>query len=388
MKKIIIFLISVFLFAEELYFEMPKIIDKTNTSDQNQTLTHAKNSIDSNITDTNLSQNSFLSYENNTTEYNTTNKENNVTIIPEEEITFEDNFVSLKPHLQVCVIIDKKKFFKYTPSIINSLNSYLIYKNIEYNLSVHDINEPLENITQNCSDILVYTLDKNYIKNLNEYNTTRFYIPIFNKNEIEVNSTNIYFGGIDYKAQINKLANFIDDNKAIAINENTALSNKLFNYETELNLTVIPYEYPNINYNDLNNSYVFFNTRTAKTAQVLSKITYKELETKLQLAPQINYDPLLIGITQPDDVKKLLIANSIINPPLLIEDYNLLVDSDIKYNWLNYSSNILLNKIYNLQTGGDEFYMNDFKTYIFDNQILYKIKLYQIINGAFKPIEY
>jgi len=380
MKKIIILILSVFVFAEELYFEIPKI-DETNNTEQNKTL-FTKQIPTNNLTKANLTN------ENNISEYNVTNEENNITIIPEEEITFEDNFISLKPHLNICVIIDKKKFFKYTPSIINSLNSYLIYKNIEYNLSVYDINESIQNITQNCSDVLVYTLDKNYIQNLSEYNNTRFYIPVFNKNEIETNSTNLYFGGIDYKAQIEKLAKFIDDNKAIAINENTVLSNKLFNYENELNLTIIPYDYPNINYNDLNNSYIFFNTRTAKTAQVLSKITYKELETKLKLAPQINYDPLLIGITQPNDTKKLLIANSIINPPLLIEDYNLLVNSDINYNWLNYSSNILLNKIYNLQTEGDEFYMNDFKTYIFDNQILYKTKLYQIINGAFKSIDY
>ena len=307
--------------------------------------------------------------------------------VKEEEIVFEDNFITLKPHLSVCAVINKKKFFKFMPSILNSLNSYLLYKNVDYDLSLYDISENLKEITKNCSDVIVYTLDKNYINSLKEYNDTNFYIPIFNKEESDTSASNLFFGGIDYKKQIKRLAQYIDDYTAVAINENTNLSKKLFKYENELNLTLIPYEYPNINYYKLKNRYIFFNTRTAKTAQVLSKITYKDIKTKLQLAPQINYDPLLIGITQPNDVRKLIIANSIINPPLLIEDYNLLIGSDIKYNWLNYASNILLNKIYNLQTGGEDFYMNDFKTYIFDNQILYKIKLYQILNGAFKEVE-
>ncbi len=359
MKKVAAILIGLLLFAQEsLYYETPVFnIPDTNTSEINST----KNSETKSVFD------------------------NNETI-KEEEIVLEDNFVSLKPHVKVCVVINKKRFFKFVPSIINSLNAYLIYKDVDYELKVFDINESIEKINGECNDTIIYSLNKKYIQNLSEYNNSKFYIPIFNKKEIETNTTNLYFGGIDYKEQINKLAEFIDDNKAISINENTNLSNKLFKYENELNLTIIPYEYPNINYNDLNNSFVFFNTRTAKTAQVLSKITYYELETKLQLASQINYDPLLIGITQPDDVKKLIIANSIIHPPLLIEDYNLIINTDIKYNWLNYASNILLNKIYNNQTGEENFYMNDFKTYIFDNQILYKIKLYQIINGAFKEV--
>ncbi|MEO1923637.1 MAG: hypothetical protein ABGX25_03870, partial [Nautiliaceae bacterium] len=73
--------------------------------------------------------------------------------------------------------------------------------------------------------------------------------------------------------------------------------------------------------------------------------------------------------------------------PGIIEDVNRLLNSDIKYNGRNYSTSVLLNKIYNQITSSDEFYMNDFNLYIFNNQINYKTKLYQIINGAFKPIE-
>ncbi|QCT95156.1 hypothetical protein FE773_08115 [Caminibacter mediatlanticus TB-2] len=319
--------------------------------------------------------------------YENNNTLENVPNLKEENINFDDNFVSLNPNVNICVIINKQKFYKFLPSIINSLNSYLLYKNIDYNISVYDINTSLESIKEKCSNIFVYTLNKDYIYSLSEYNNTNFYIPIFNKEDLNISSKNIYFGGIDYKQQINKLSDYIDDNKAIAINDNTTLSNKLFEYETNLGIEIIPFDYPKINYLFLNNKFIFFNTAAGKTAQILSQITAKEIDTKLQLSSQINYDPLLISITQPEDIKKLLIANSILNYPVSLEDINLLLNSDIKYNWLNFSSSILLNKVYNLQTGGDEFFINDFQTYIFDNQIQYKTNLYQIIDSGFKKID-
>ncbi|GAB6045318.1 DDE transposase [Caminibacter profundus] len=372
MKKIILILFCSFLFASEFTFQISDINSSKEATNQKAFLNNENN----------------LTFEYNVTNENNLTNENNKTKTPIQEITFEDNFISIKPNIKVCVLIDKKNFFKFTPSIINSLNAYLINKNVEYNISVFNIDKSLEEVTKECEDVLVYTLDKNYIKSLNEYNNTRFYIPVFHKKDIDFNTTsNIYFGGIDYKAQIDKLAKFIDDKKTVAINENTSISNKLFKYENELNLKILSFTYPKINYNDLNNSFIFFNTSAGKSAEILSNITYKEIETKLQLATQIDYDPLLIGITQPEDIKKLIVANSILNPPILIEDYNLLVNSDIKYNWLNYDSSILLNKIYNIQTNEDKFYMNDFKLYIFNNQVDYKTKLYQIINGAFKLIE-
>ena len=106
----------------------------------------------------------------------------------------------------------------------------------------------------------------------------------------------------------------------------------------------------------------------------------------MEFSAQINYDPLLIEITQPQDVEKLIIANSILNVPDILEDYNQLLNSDIEFNWLNYSSTLLANKIYNQSTNTNEFYLNDFRLYIFNNQINYKTKLYQIVNNSFRAI--
>ncbi len=321
----------------------------------------------------------------NITIYNETNQSSEINSTNEEVVSLDDEFVSLTPKINICVLINKNKFYKFIPSIINSLNSYLLYKNVDYNLSVYDINTTIESL-QNCNNIFVYSLNKDFITNLQNYPNKNFFIPLFNKDDLNISSKNIYFGGIDYKNQINMLSSYIDDDSAVAINDNTNLSNKLFNIESNL-LKIYPFNYPKINYKFLNNKFIFFNTTAGKTAQILSQITYENIDTKLQLTTQINYNPILIGITQPQDIDKLLIANSIINYPLALEDINLLLNTDIKFNWLNYASNILLNKAYNLETNGDEFFMNDFKIYLFNNQINYKTNLYQIINGGFKKID-
>ena len=295
----------------------------------------------------------------------------------------QDSFKSLKPKLNIAVIINKTMLKKYLPSLINSINVYLLNKNISYNLKVFNIND-LKSALTNYKNIIIYSMDVNKTL-INEYNKTNFYFPIINKDDSNISAKNIYFGGIDYKQQIKKLSSFITDTKAVAINSNTLISKKLFKKEKEI-IPLKEIKYPNINYNILSNKFIFFNTSADKTAQILSSVSNKDITTKLNLTPQIDFDPLLISITQPQDVEKLIIANSLLHIPVILEDYNQILNSDIRFNWLNYSTDILLNKIYNSNVKADEFYMNDFDTYIFNNQINYKTKLYQIILNSFKEI--
>lgn len=291
-----------------------------------------------------------------------------------------NKIIPIKPKLDIAVLINKKLFKKYLPSLINSLNAYLLYKNAEYNLSVYDISEKKEAFKH--KNILYYTYDRNFTI---ENNTSNIYFPILNKNDINITNSNVYFGGIDYFSQIKKLKSFIDENKSIVINDNTLTSKKLFKLEQKLFQT-IPFNYNNINYNLLNNSYIFLNTKPKTSAKILSNIYYQNINPNLILSTQINYTPILISLSQNEALNKLIVANSIINIPLDLEDINMLLNSDIKFNAVNYAANILLNKIYNLQSDGDNYFMNDFNIYIYNNQINYNTKLYQIVFRAFKEI--
>jgi hypothetical protein len=352
MKKILFLIIGIFLFAQELTFVTP-------TFDTNY------------IQDTNNTENNISA-----------NLEKNETNITENVETFDEDFYSQNSKVSFALIIDKQKFFKYLPSIVNSINAYLIQKGVDFNITLYNNDINISTLPQKY--IIDIETNKPKILTFSDYNKT-FFIPTFNKNDFNQTFENIYFGGLNFKEQINLFNNFIND-RLFTISQNSQISKKLLNYERKNPFFVKNFFFPYINYNDLNNSFIILNTDISKSAQVLSNITSKEINPLLIFSPQLCYSPAIILLTQKKDREKLIIANSIINPPLEINDYATLINSDIKYNWLNYATNILVNKIYNLQNSEDLFYMNDFRIYIFEHQIDYKTKLYKI-DTSFKEVK-
>ncbi|GAX87210.1 conserved hypothetical protein [Lebetimonas natsushimae] len=347
MKKIFFLIVGTLLLAQTLDFESPILVDINNT-EKNISADMEK-------------------------------KEKNIT---ENIEIFNENFYSQNSKVSFALIVDKQKFFKYLPSIVNSINVYLIQKGVDFNISLYNNDINISAIPQNY--IIDIETNKSKILTFGDYNKT-FFIPTFNKNDFNQTFENVYFGGLNFKDQINLFNNFIND-RLFTISQNNQISKKLLYYETKNPFFVRNFYFPDINYNDLNNSFTILNTDISKSAQVLSTITSKEIEPFLVFSPQLCYSPAIIFLTQKKDREKLIIANSIINPPLEINDYATLLNSDIKYNWLNYATDILVNKIYNMQNAEDMFYMNDFHIYIFENQINYKTKLYKV-DTSFKEVK-
>ena len=375
MKKLIILILGILLFSKEnenIQFNIPtNLIVETNTSKQEKNITNENNKT--------LENNFSINTESNTTETNTTPVFKPKII----EENFDEDFTIQNTKVSFAVIIDKAKFFKFIPSILNSINAYLIQKGVDFNVTLYNNDVNISSLPQKY--IIDIETDKDKITAFKDYNKT-FFIPTFNKNDFNESFENIYFGGINFKGQLNQFNEFIN-NKLITISQKSQISQKLLKYEKENPFFTNNYNTPYINYFDLNNSFVILNTDTSKSAQILSQITSKnDINPLLIFSPQLCYSPSIIFLTQPQDTEKLLIANSILNPPSNIEDYANLLNSDIKYNWLNYATDVLVNKIYNIQNSEDMFYMSDFYIYIFDNQINYHTKLYQIKKGAFKEV--
>ena len=334
MKKIIFLIIGVFLFSKQIIF-------------------------------TNLIENNI----------STENNEINVT---ESIENFNENFYTQNTKISFAIIINKQKFFKYLPSIINSINAYLIQKGIDFNVSVYNNDINISTLPQQY--IVDIETNKTKILSFKDYNKT-FFVPTFNKNDFNTTFYNVYFGGLNFKDQIEKISTFIND-KLITISQNTLISKILFSYEKKIPFFKKNYNFPSIDYYDLKNSFIILNTDVSKSAQILSNITSKEIEPFLIFSPQLCYSPSIIFLTQQKDWKKLIITNSIINPPIIINDYTTLLNSNIKYNWINYASNVLINKIYNMQNNEDLFYMDDFHIYLFNHQIDYKTNLFKIENNS------
>jgi len=326
--------------------------------------------------------------------------ENTTTIVLPNEVD-EENLTNINIQnnssnvkLKIAIVINKKNFFKYLPSLINSIDAYLLNKDIDFKVkvfnSVDDNLTSLNEITQKYDNIFVYSINPKIVNKLSIYSDNNFFLPIINRNQIDGNiSENIFFGGLDFYKQIKELNNFVTY-KSYIIKEYNMLSNLTTNIEKNIINPQAVLTYP-INYKrelkNLSNSYIFVNTKVVHTAQILSNFTYYKIKPKLILSTQINYNPLLFSLTNLEDVKKFIVANSLSLPDIQLLDINMNLGSDLKFNWLNYTTSALLNKAYINKMKEYPYFLNDFNLYIFNNQVNYKTKLYKILDNGFIEIK-
>ena len=134
MKKFILLFICAFLFANDNF------INPFETNQSNQNLSVIK-------TDTNIS--TIIPQLKNNQQKETNNTQN----ITKTEF-FKDSFKTITPNIKIAVVIDKKFFKKYLPSIINSLNAYFLYKNVNYTIKVFDENNLTDAL--NYKNIIFY----------------------------------------------------------------------------------------------------------------------------------------------------------------------------------------------------------------------------------------
>jgi len=298
-------------------------------------------------------------------------------------------------NMKIAVILDKRKFFQYIPSLMNSINAYMIGKDIRYSVTLFDqskdLEEQLDSITKNYDYIFIYLTKGEDVELLNQYENNYFFIPTLNRWQVNntIPNDNIFFGGLDYKRQVMQLNKYVNDNVVI-IYENNDLSK----YITSLIDINLPFsfehdivQYP-LKYSiDCKNSFVYLNTRVVNSAQILSNFSYKKIKTKTILSTQLNYSPLLFSLTNPYDVRNLVIANSIIDVPVYIEDNNLNLSSDIDFNWMNFTTDVLLNLAYNIEVDNPRDDLNDFGLHLYYNQVYYNSNLYKIYKNGFIKVQ-
>ena len=309
----------------------------------------------------------------------------------EENIT-QDIIDDNDYNMDIAIILDKNKFFEFIPSLLNSINAYMIKKDINYHIHIFNqeknLTQELNNITPNYKYIFTYFTNPENIKILNNYPNNYFFVPTLNKYQIHFQTNNnIFFGGINYKSQIQHLNQYIS-NYAMIVYDNSDISRYI---TTLLDETLLePHKivkYPIRDLNEFNQTFVYLNTQIVNTAQILSNFTYKEIDTKAVFSTQLNYTPTLFSLTNPEDVDNFIIANSILDISPIVEDNNLNLGSDIDFNWLDFTTSALLNIANNIETLDDVSFVNDFGIYMFYNQVFYKTNLYKIFQNGFIKIE-
>jgi len=299
--------------------------------------------------------------------------------------------------LRIALLLPYKIIGRYASSTTDASFAYLIAKNHSFELKsykiesedIDDIKEGLEEIFNDGFNYVIAPFTQKGADAISEINPKiNIFFPTINKKDVTSTSSYLYYGGIDYRAQSDMLLREAVS-PLVIFYDNTTSGNKLSLYEemayldandTQVDKSVVKFSIPRITTNlerQLSNNKrifggsFFINTPIVKTGMIMSQLTLYKTNATNVLSTQINYDPLILSITQYEDRKNMIIANSITQNNSILIEINSLLGNDIVYDWINYTTTVGIDYFYSHATRADR----EYEIEIQDNQMIYQIEL-------------
>ena len=321
--------------------------------------------------------------------------------------------------LRIALLLPYKKIARYASSTTNASFAYLMSKNRPFELksykiedeSFDEISDALKKIQKDGFSYVIAPMTQEGEEIVSRIDPEiNIYFPTINKKDAKNASDYLYYGGIDYRAQsdlllseaISPLVIFYDQSaigEQLSEYQGAAFSTK---FEQDRNSTsfssldpsqkpsIIKFSIPQQTTNlekqlkenkDINAGSFFVNTPIIKSGMIISQLTLYDTNATNILSTQTNYNPLLLSMTQYQDRKDMIIANSITqNKDVLIET-NSLLGNDIVYDWINYTTTVGIDYFAHLISGEKREY--DIQN--IDNQMIYPINLLQPSFSRFIP---
>jgi len=298
--------------------------------------------------------------------------------------------------IKVALLLPYKRIGKYASSTTNAVFAYLMTKGHPFELKSYkieseereDIARALAHIQDDGYTYVIAPLTKKGAENLMIINSDlTIYLPTINKNSLEMSATNVIFGAIDYQAQSQMLMQEAVSPLVIFSDKSTT-GDKLSHYQEEsfkqLNpesKTIKYYlprrktnleEYLKENEKVVEGSFVL-NTPIIKSGMIMSQLTLYDVNATNILSTQINYNPLVLSMTQYVDREHMIVANSIIEQNSVITEANALLNNDIVYDWINYTTTVGIDYFFNRITHESR----EYNIPVVDQQLQYSIELLQ-----------
>lgn len=307
----------------------------------------------------------------------------------------DKNAISVK----LALIIPEKTIKNYSNIIINSSIAYLLKQRAEIKVEVfligteeaQKIEEALHKISSQGYKFAIAGFTNKGVKALENYQgDVKIFIPTAHKNNSQVNNENIYFGSIDYDAQIQKLLEKSNGLNAI-LSDSGALSNELNAKIKAQDSNAIIYKIADEKVDfartlrGLRGASIFFNTSLIKTALLSSQIRVHNIRAHTLLSTQLNYNPAFLSLTQEGDRQKFIIANSIDKNDEDLGYLNEMFAQNLDYNWVAYATSVGLDYFYTsfLNTKSERIFEENLE----NSQFIYNIRLMQGKAGNFEELE-
>ncbi len=337
--------------------------------------------------------------------------------------------------LKIAILIPYKKIGKYASSTVNASFAYMMTKTNPFTLKSYKIEdeEPqtlqaaLNKIEEDGFTYIIAPLTHKGGSNVIDLNPNAVvYFPTLNNSDMKSSQANLLFGAIDYQAQSNLLLREAVS-PLVIFSDNSSVGKKLAAYQEKAFLNppavenaegenlfgrffssddtvqnnknklqngqakkVIKYFISRRTTNlerylkenkKIDNASFFINTPVIKSGMILSQLTLYDTNATNVLSTQINYDPLILSMTQYSDREHMIVANSIIEQNNFVIETNSLLGNDVVYDWINYATTVGMDYFYSQITGE----MREYKIPLVNNQMVYKIELVKPGYSRFLP---
>ena len=315
------------------------------------------------------------------------------------KITEDDkNLYIQKPKFNIAFVYPSNIIASYGKTSIRTIISYLSFVKSNYNLKVYDskieniqnLKDTFEKIKEDGYDKVIALYTPQAIETLSSLDTSglEIYLPLGNHEDYTLLKDNFIYGSISYKKQIEKLLEYSSINNAMFYQDSYIGRRLKKSYEDIVLDTIVTKKIKkDRNYfkgivkdERLNDSTLMLNTSLVKTALILSQLRVYETTPSVILSTQLSFKPKLISLTQAQDRKNIIFANSIDDVDDKLEDILNTFDVDINYNWVAYSILVGVDYLYE-QTN------SLLKTEIEDNIVRYEPKLYKTTSFGFSRIK-
>lgn len=304
-----------------------------------------------------------------------------------------------KVKMKVAFLYPSSLVSKYAKSSISTVSGYLSHQNSDYELMVIDtesessasISSAFEKVRNANIKNVIALFTPSSIGTLNNVVSSdlKVYLPLIEKRDVSSSNSSLIFGSISYDDQIKKLTDYSSSNN-VMFYQDSYLGSKLRKSYDSLVSDVRYRKEISKNENNfkgivtgsgLSNSTLFLNTDIVKTSMILSQLRSYDIYPKVVLSTQLNYDPLLMTLTQNQDREKLIVANSIDAVDKELRDEISTFGGNIQYEWVDYSTLVGINYLYYGKNS------SLVPTKIEDNQAVYNPRLFSCTEFGFSEIK-
>ena len=328
-------------------------------------------------------------------------------LLGELEISEIPYFIGVqKPFFNIALLFPRKSIGRYSSTTTNVILSYLLHQKGRFNFQIFDSKTESQEDIQDTLNAIVAEGYRQVIAVVTQEGASAInvlspdlevFIPTVHKSQMQGEiARGVIFGGISYAEQIQKLSALNPNVAATSFYDDSVIGKQMQIYTQEANANLGYSKSFNLKQNpdfqkemknikrQLRGTRVFLNTPVTNSSVILSQLTYNEVAPQGVYSTQINYNPSLLSITQERDRRNMYVANSIMPLNSLFVENAKLLNADLQYNWINYTTAYGIEYFYRKSVPRVKAY---FKEKIKNQQVDYAIEILTPTNTRFAPLK-